>query len=114
MYKIVSYSKKIISVILIILIDYLLIIYGSKANWHNELFEVSRQVEVQSSNIRYVIAKSGLNMRKEANKNSEIVVSIPFGSEIILDRAEGDWAYVTYNDNSGWCYRLYITDENPN
>lgn len=58
-----------------------------------------------------------LNMRLAADKNSEVVTTIPNGTEIeimfIDDSAvesEGDygWGYVNYNGKRGWIFMEYV------
>jgi len=49
-------------------------------------------------------AGSNLNLRREADANSEVIAPIPAGTEVIvISRTEdGNWLNVTYEDQDGW------------
>ncbi len=49
-----------------------------------------------------------LNVRAEADKNSESLVKIPNGTDIIVLRSVKGWAYVEYSGIRGWVNSAYI------
>ncbi len=55
-----------------------------------------------------VTANSGLNMRTNPSLNSEVVVRIPYGAEVVPEKWEGNWAYVEYKGRYGWCSGNYL------
>lgn len=52
----------------------------------------------------YMIKTSGsvLNMRAEADKNSEVIAKIPNGTVLTVTKSVPGWSYVKYNSFSGW------------
>ena len=72
---------------------------------------------------RYVIASSGLNIRKEPNENAIIIESVPYGSElstkstwekVVNNEKVDDWTEVLAPDGAvGYVKSKYITDEPP-
>lgn len=61
-------------------------------------------------NIPAIVATetSPLRLRSTPSLDSEILESMPRGSEVIVLRLEGDWAYVEYRGMSGWCSVEYL------
>lgn len=61
-------------------------------------------------NISAIVATetSPLRLRATPSLDSEILESMPKGSEVIVMRMEGDWAYVDYQGMSGWCSLQYL------
>ena len=60
---------------------------------------------------RYAIAKSGLFMRSDSNKQSEIVGGLPFGSPAkLLEKSKNnDWSLVENEDGDiGWVFSRYL------
>ncbi len=55
-----------------------------------------------------VTANSGLNIRTNPTTNSEVVTRIPYGTEVIPEKWEGNWAYVEYRGMYGWCSSNYL------
>ncbi len=55
-----------------------------------------------------VTATSGLNIRTNPTTNSEVVTRIPYGTEVIPEKWEGNWAYVEYRGMYGWCSANYL------
>lgn len=53
---------------------------------------------------KYMIKTSGsvLNMRAEADPNSNVIAKIPNGTVVNVSRSVMGWAYVKYNSYSGW------------
>ncbi len=59
--------------------------------------------------IRLVVnASGGLNMRAEPDVESEILKTIPNGTELVAKELSGDWYKVTYESKSGWVHRDYV------
>lgn len=50
-----------------------------------------------------------LNIRKEANVNSDVLGTIPANAEFIVTSNNGSWAYAQYNGVTGWVNTAYIT-----
>ena len=55
-----------------------------------------------------VISKSGLNVRKDAFKDAEIVAVYPFATRLTVDTIKGDW----YKTDKGYIYKDYAIDFN--
>ena len=57
------------------------------------------------------ISASSLNVRSGPSVESEIVGRFPYGTKVMLQRTEGEWAYVSeYADNlEGWVHSDYLT-----
>lgn len=55
-----------------------------------------------------VTASSGLNIRTSPSTNSEVVTRIPYATEVIPEKWEGNWAYVEYRGMYGWCSANYL------
>ncbi|HTF82800.1 MAG TPA: SH3 domain-containing protein [Cytophagales bacterium] len=66
----------------------------------------------------YVIAKSGLNLRTEANTTAKVLATVgygdevtlitPFVSEIKIDGMNGHWCKVMYKNMTGYLVNLYL------
>ena len=56
----------------------------------------------------YVVAKDGLRMRSEPSTEGGILLTIPNESAVLVIRTEGDWSYVQYNGQEGWCFSEWI------
>jgi uncharacterized protein YgiM (DUF1202 family) len=51
-----------------------------------------------------------LNMRAEPNKYSDLVASLPRGTEVAVSDTSGSWAYVTTSDGTtGWLSQNFLT-----
>lgn len=57
---------------------------------------------------RVVIANGGLNMRSGPSTSESVITLIPNGDIVVVDETEGNWAYVYYNGNYGWCSCDYL------
>ncbi|MDE6833785.1 MAG: fibronectin type III domain-containing protein [Ruminococcus sp.] len=65
----------------------------------------------------YIVStnSSNLVMRSEHSTNGSVITSIPKGTEVTVTKADGNWAHVNWNGNSGYCSMSYLTKkENPN
>ena len=50
-----------------------------------------------------------LNMRTEPNKYSDLVASLPRGTEVAVSDTSGSWAYVTTSDGTtGWLSQNFL------
>lgn len=55
------------------------------------------------------ITAGTLNMRSEPNKNSELIASLPRGTQVEVLETSGTWAYVTAADGStGWLSQNFL------
>ena len=80
--------------------------------------------EIDESKIKYVAAKSGLNLRSEPGKTSKIVTLIPFGAKVTIEKSEGSeifldgrygrWVNVKHADKTGWVFSGFLCDFEPN
>jgi uncharacterized protein YgiM (DUF1202 family) len=61
----------------------------------------------------YTSATEGLNFRKEANAEAEILAIIPYGTKLVVIETSGDWYKVEYDNKTGWIAKLYTSDTNP-
>lgn len=52
---------------------------------------------------KYLIFKEPMNLRKKPNKNSQILGLIPQGEVIAVEKTEGNWGYLIFEDKRGWC-----------
>lgn len=51
-----------------------------------------------------------VNLRKKASSKSDIITSMAPGTTVqILDETE-NWAKVTFEDKTGWCFKKYLKD----
>ena len=57
---------------------------------------------------RVVIANGGLNMRSGPSTSDSVITLIPNGELVVVERTEGNWAYVYYGANYGWCSCDYL------
>ena len=56
------------------------------------------------------ITAGSLNMRSEPNKYSELIASLPRGTEVAVSDTSGTWAYVTTADGTaGWLSQNFLT-----
>lgn len=91
----------------------------SEDNKKNESPKESKSAE-DSFDIRsrfYVTVKSGLRLRKEPNLKSEIVVTIPYGSEVQIkdtygkpdsvNGLDGAWLPTDYKNNKGYVFTSF-------
>jgi hypothetical protein len=66
----------------------------------------------------YTIAKSGLNLRAEANTSSKVLTTIAYGEEVIIvtnyvadikvDNMSGYWVKVKYKNLTGFLVNIYL------
>ena len=72
---------------------------------------------------KYVAAKSGINLRSGPGKSSKIIIAIPFGSKVTLEKSESDelfldgrygkWVNVKSGNNTGWVFSGFLCDFKP-
>jgi hypothetical protein len=55
-----------------------------------------------------VIAQNGLRLRKRPDVHSEVEATLPFGTVVDLDAAEGNWWRVKYKGTDGYLYKDYV------
>jgi uncharacterized protein YgiM (DUF1202 family) len=64
---------------------------------------------VETRDIRRITA-GVLNMRSEPDKYSELIASLPRGTEVVVSDTSGSWAYVTTPDGTaGWLSQNFLT-----
>ena len=56
---------------------------------------------------------TALNMRSDHSSSSSIVTKIPKDTTVYVSKADGTWAHVEYNGNSGYCSMQYLTKVEP-
>lgn len=70
--------------------------------------------DFNNSEMRNVNADNGLNMREHPNKNSNLLISIPENSKIILLESkknnfpENNWIKIKYKDKEGYVLKKYL------
>lgn len=55
-----------------------------------------------------VKAKSGLNVRSEANANSEILGKLNKNDAVEVESMDGDWARISYNGTDGYVHSKFL------
>ncbi len=55
-----------------------------------------------------VTAKSGLNIRKNATTNSQVLRTIPYNGRVNIKSKSGSWYYIEYNGTYGYVSDSYI------
>lgn len=60
----------------------------------------------------YMIKTSGsvLNMRAEADSNSEVIAKIPNGTVITVTKSVSGWSYAKYNSFTGWVSSAFLVE----
>lgn len=60
----------------------------------------------------YMIKTSGsvLNMRAEADSNSEVIAKIPNGTIITVTKSVSGWSYAKYNSFTGWVSSAFLVE----
>lgn len=61
----------------------------------------------------WVVADGGLNLRKEPDPKSSILILIPDGTELEALEAKSNWFRVKYMDKEGWVHKDYTTTQAP-
>lgn len=83
------------------------------------LFLIGTLVSSAANGAYYILAKSGLNLRAEANTSSKVLTTVAYGEEvtvlsgyegnITIDGMNGNWAKVKYKGSVGFLVSLYLT-----
>ena len=68
---------------------------------------VTPEVEVVEQKV-IVKTTSSVNLRSEADKDSEVLTVVPQGMELIVNSEENGWAKVEYAGYSGYVFTEYI------
>ncbi len=72
--------------------------------------ETSNNVPYQERTA-YVASQSGVNLREQANTNSNILDTLLVNTEIKIIGEENDWYKVRYNSQEGYIAKQYVSDE---
>lgn len=56
-----------------------------------------------------VTPTDGLNLRREPNTSSSVIVTIPYNTQIYVESISNGWAKATYSSYSGYCSADYLT-----
>lgn len=62
-----------------------------------------------SQKIGYISTNS-VNFRKEANTSAEVITKLSRNAKVTIISEEGDWAQITYNGDTGYVSKDYISD----
>ena len=54
-----------------------------------------------------ILSDDGMNVRKEATTNSEVLGAVPYNTEFTVTKISGDWGYTTVNGLTGWINLKY-------
>ncbi len=68
------------------------------------------QETVQENKTAYV-SSDGLNIRKEASTESEIVDVLGKNAKVTIVKEEGTWCKITYKNTEGYAPKKYLSDE---
>lgn len=90
---------------LLLLVLTSLIIYFTQVNVKSEKIDTTRDV--------YVNSLEGLNLRKDPSFYAQSLDVLPHLSKLNIVRTESDWVEVNYDDQSGWVYMKFLTNEKP-
>jgi len=74
------------------------------------------QTETSTSSkqqIVYVNSPEGLNFRKEAQAESEVLAIIPNGTKLEVLETTGDWFKTAYENKTGWVAKLFTSESDP-
>lgn len=63
--------------------------------------------------IVYVNAPEGLNLRKDAAADGEVLAIMPNGTKLTVIETSGDWYKVEYDSKVGWCAKRYTSETDP-
>ena len=66
------------------------------------------KAERSMSSVGKVTAVSGLNIRKSATTNSQILGAVPYSGQVNIKSKSGDWYYIEYNGTYGYVSDSYI------
>lgn len=75
-----------------------------------DAIETGINLEESVSGTYYVNAEHGLNMRSAPSRDADVIVLLPYKTEIIVTgAATGDWYLIEYADQSGYVASDYVT-----
>ncbi len=78
---------------------------------------VASPVRAMGTKTFYVACSNGgdLNLREQPNKNSRVLVKIPYGTalEMVDLNADGTWGYCSYLTFSGWVMMSFMSETSP-
>ena len=57
------------------------------------------------------ISTNSVNFRKEANTSAEVITKLSRNAKVTVISEEGDWAKVTYNGDTGYVSKDYVSDK---
>jgi alpha-tubulin suppressor-like RCC1 family protein/uncharacterized protein YraI len=57
----------------------------------------------------YVKVSSVLNLRTGPGQSYDLITTMPDGAKVYVQKTEGNWAYVSYQDQEGWCSLKYLS-----
>lgn len=97
--------------------DWAYVLYGEHTGWCSMKYLVSEEeakdeppADGDQSDIAFVVTESGnLRLRKEPSSDSEIIGALPKGAEVTVVKESGDWSYVKYKGEAGWCASKFLT-----
>ena len=85
-----------------------------------ETTQAESTTEVETTTVATETVKTGtkryttdmLNLRKEANKDSEVVDQIDPGEQVEVIAVAGEWTNIKYNGNTGYVLSEYLSNKN--
>lgn len=70
---------------------------------------------VQLNNAEYSVAyvniSDTLNLRIGPGQSYDIITAMPNGAKVYVQETKSSWSYVTYQNQSGWCYTEHLDFE---
>lgn len=67
-----------------------------------------QQAEVQGR-VAYTTAE--INLRQGPSTKEAKILVLPDKARVVIQKQEGAWSYVTYNEHTGWCKTEYLKME---
>ena len=61
----------------------------------------------------YVNSPDGLNLRKEATLTSDVIVLMPYGTELKVSQETQDWYFGSYQSQSGYFKKEFTSTDSP-
>lgn len=74
---------------------------------------VEKKPETSQSQVQGQVAytTAEINLRQGPSTNDAKILVMPDNARVVIQRQEGAWSYVEYNDQLGWCKTEYLRME---
>ena len=71
--------------------------------------EAPAQNQQVEGRVAYTTAE--INLRQEPSTSGKKIMVMPDNARVVIQRQEGQWSYVQYNEHEGWCKTEYLRME---